>query len=107
MICRVVCHWKSVSYWFDFLFYITTRATSSFCEKLFFCPQPFNVSRNFRAPIYNNPEVKQYIDALMTRAVRPICTILQVLGHNRARQRDKWAHLLDDMASLQDEVGLP
>ncbi|XP_053405929.1 N-alpha-acetyltransferase 35, NatC auxiliary subunit-like isoform X2 [Mercenaria mercenaria] len=57
-----------------------------------------------KAPIYNNPEVKQYVDALMTRAVRPICTVLQITGHNRARQRDKWAHLLDEMASLQDEA---
>jgi hypothetical protein len=40
----------------------------------------------------------------MTRAVRPICTVLQITGHNRARQRDKWAHLLDEMANLQDEV---
>ncbi|KAH3833681.1 hypothetical protein DPMN_106994 [Dreissena polymorpha] len=49
-------------------------------------------------------EVKQYVDSLMTRAVRPICTVLQVLGHNRARQRDKWAHLLDDLVTLQDEA---
>ena len=54
--------------------------------------------------MYNNVEVKQYVDALMTRAVRPVCTVLQVLGHNRARQRDKWAHLLDEMVGLQDEV---
>ncbi|WAR00409.1 NAA35-like protein [Mya arenaria] len=54
--------------------------------------------------LYNNAEVKQYVDALVTRAVRPVCTVLQVLGHNRARQRDKWAHLLDEMVSLQDEA---
>lgn len=59
-----------------------------------------------RAPIYNNADVKQYVDALMTRAVRPICTVLKICGHNRARQRDKWAHLLDEMASLQDEVNI-
>ncbi|XP_052797066.1 N-alpha-acetyltransferase 35, NatC auxiliary subunit-like [Mya arenaria] len=57
-----------------------------------------------KTALYNNAEVKQYVDALVTRAVRPVCTVLQVLGHNRARQRDKWAHLLDEMVSLQDEA---
>ncbi|KAL4227585.1 N-alpha-acetyltransferase 35 NatC auxiliary subunit [Mactra antiquata] len=57
-----------------------------------------------KTPLYNNAEVKQYVDALMTRAVRPICSVLKICGHNRARQRDKWAHLLDEMASLQDEA---
>jgi len=27
-----------------------------------------------------------------------------VTGHNRARQRDKWAHQLEELASLQDEA---
>ena len=58
----------------------------------------------FRSAIYNNSDVKQYVDALMTRAVRPICNLLQICGHNRARQRDKWAHILDDLVNLQDEV---
>ena len=48
--------------------------------------------------------MKQYVDALMTRAVRPICNLLQISGHNRARQRDKWAHILDELVNLQDEV---
>jgi len=29
---------------------------------------------------------------------------MQLCGHNRARQRDKLAHLLEDFATLQDEV---
>ncbi len=62
------------------------------------------LQHDYRAHTSISVEVKQYVDSLMTRAVRPICTVLQVLGHNRARQRDKWAHLLDDLVTLQDEV---
>ena len=32
-------------------------------------------------------------------------SIIHALGHNRARQRDKLAHLLEEFAALQDEVG--
>ncbi|XP_064608764.1 N-alpha-acetyltransferase 35, NatC auxiliary subunit-like [Liolophura sinensis] len=68
--------------------------------------------RNFIAPpsliakslLYNNPQAKEYVDGFLSHAVRPICTIYQITGHNRARQRDKWAHLMEDMASLQDEA---
>ena len=31
-------------------------------------------------------------------------SIIHALGHNRARQRDKLAHLLEEFAALQDEV---
>ena len=58
----------------------------------------------FRNPLANNPQAKDYIDAFLTHAVRPICSIFQISGHNRARQRDKYGHLLDDLANLQDEV---
>nr|KAG5696325.1 hypothetical protein BaRGS_027935 [Batillaria attramentaria] len=27
-----------------------------------------------------------------------------ITGHNRARQRDKWAHMLDDLSNLQEEA---
>lgn len=29
---------------------------------------------------------------------------IQLCGHNRARQRDKLSHLLEEYAALQDEV---
>ncbi|XP_041369132.1 N-alpha-acetyltransferase 35, NatC auxiliary subunit-like isoform X2 [Gigantopelta aegis] len=68
--------------------------------------------RNFMAPpalaqkcsLYNNPQAKEYVDALLTHAVNPICMLFQITGHNRARQRDKWAHVLEDFASLQEEA---
>ncbi|XP_064620991.1 N-alpha-acetyltransferase 35, NatC auxiliary subunit-like [Lineus longissimus] len=68
--------------------------------------------RNFIAPpglmprgiIANNAQVKEYIDTFLTRAVRPVCSLIQLTGHNRARQRDKWAALLEELATLQDEA---
>ena len=43
----------------------------------------------------------------LTHAVRPVMMIIQITGHNRARQRDKWARLLEELAALQDEVEFP
>lgn len=54
--------------------------------------------------MYNNAQAKDYVDALLTRAARPMCALFQIMGHNRARQRDKWAHMLDDLSNLQEEV---
>jgi hypothetical protein len=59
-----------------------------------------------RCSLYNNPQAKEYVEALLTRAARPMCTLFQITGHNRARQRDKWAHMLDDLSNLQEEVAL-
>ena len=35
---------------------------------------------------------------------QPVKSIIHALGHNRARQRDKLAHLLEEFGALQDEV---
>ncbi len=58
----------------------------------------------FRNQLANNAQAKDYIDTFLTHAVRPICSVFQISGHNRARQRDKYGHLLEDLANLQDEV---
>lgn len=68
--------------------------------------------RNFIAPValfpksnlYSNPQAKEYVDAFLNKAVRPICTIFQITGHNRARQREKWTHILEELAALQEEA---
>ncbi|GAB1609824.1 N-alpha-acetyltransferase 35, NatC auxiliary subunit-like [Argonauta hians] len=68
--------------------------------------------RNFIAPValfpkstlYNNPQAKEYVDAFLSKAVRPVCTIFQITGHNRARQREKWTHILEELAALQEEA---
>ncbi|XP_013389970.1 N-alpha-acetyltransferase 35, NatC auxiliary subunit [Lingula anatina] len=57
-----------------------------------------------KSPILNNPQAKEHIDALLTHAVRPLCNVIQITGHNRARQRDKWGHLLEELATLQEEA---
>lgn len=57
-----------------------------------------------KSAIGNNPQAKEYVDAFLTHAVRPITAIFQITGHNRARQRDKWGHLLEELATLQDEA---
>ncbi|KAJ8304627.1 hypothetical protein KUTeg_018210 [Tegillarca granosa] len=67
--------------------------------------------RNFIAPpvlssksaLYNNSQAKAYLDAWLMQAVRPICNMVQITGHNRARQRDKWGHILEDLSALQEE----
>ena len=56
--------------------------------------------------MYNNPAAKECVDAFLTHAIRPLMMLIQITGHNRARQRDKWARLLEEFAALQDEVKL-
>ncbi|KAH9508932.1 N-alpha-acetyltransferase 35 NatC auxiliary subunit [Bulinus truncatus] len=57
-----------------------------------------------KSSIYNHPQAKEYIEALLTRAARPFCTLFQITGHNRARQRDKWANILEDLSNVQEEA---
>lgn len=35
---------------------------------------------------------------------RPFAGLIQICGLNKARQRDKLAHLMEDFSALQDEV---
>ena len=53
----------------------------------------------------SSPQAKEYVDAFLLNAVRSVISIFQIMGNNRARQRDKWGHMMDDVANLQDEVG--
>lgn len=57
-----------------------------------------------KSQIFNSSQVKEYIDGFLSHASQPICSIFQITGHNRARQRDKWGHLLEELANLQDEA---
>lgn len=45
-----------------------------------------------------------YVDTFLSHCTRPFANLLQLCGHNRARQRDKLAHLLEEFTALQDEV---
>lgn len=54
--------------------------------------------------LYNNHQAKDCIDSFVTHCVRPFCSLVQIHGHNRARQRDKLGHILEEFATLQDEA---
>lgn len=49
-------------------------------------------------------EAREYIDALLSATVLPVIDVIQTLGQNRARQRDRWAHILEELSTLQEEV---
>ncbi|KAG5281212.1 hypothetical protein AALO_G00068670 [Alosa alosa] len=57
-----------------------------------------------KCSLYNNPQAKDYIDSFLTHCSRPFCSLIQIHGHNRARQRDKLGHILEEFATLQDEA---
>ncbi|GFU02843.1 n-alpha-acetyltransferase 35, NatC auxiliary subunit [Nephila pilipes] len=57
-----------------------------------------------RSPLMFNPSAKEYVETFLSHCVRPFCTLVQISGHNRARQRDKLSHLLEELAALQEEA---
>ncbi|CAH1153769.1 unnamed protein product [Phaedon cochleariae] len=67
--------------------------------KAFICP-PALLSKT----LMSNVEAKYFVDTFLTHCSRPFINFLQLCGHNRARQRDKLAHLLDEFTTLQDEA---
>ncbi|KAK3101940.1 hypothetical protein FSP39_007523 [Pinctada imbricata] len=56
-----------------------------------------------KSPLYNNAQIKGYVDAWFMQAVRPFSNLIHITGHNRARQRDKWGQVLEEMSTLQEE----
>ncbi|KAF4529306.1 hypothetical protein B566_EDAN011400 [Ephemera danica] len=54
--------------------------------------------------VHNFTDAKEYVDSFFGHCVRPLGSLIQICGHNRARQRDKLAHLLEEFATLQDEA---
>ncbi|CAH0561847.1 unnamed protein product [Brassicogethes aeneus] len=67
--------------------------------KNFICP-PALVSK----ALLSNYQAKNCVDTFLNHCVRPFANFLQLCGHNRARQRDKLAHLLEEFTTLQDEA---
>lgn len=57
-----------------------------------------------KCSLNNNHQAKDYIDSFVTHCTRPFCSLIQIHGHNRARQRDKLGHILEELATLQDEA---
>lgn len=50
-------------------------------------------------------QAKEFVDMFLLHCGRPFVQLIQLCGHNRARQRERLAHLLEDFSNLQDEVG--
>uniref|UniRef100_A0A3Q2CIW7 N-alpha-acetyltransferase 35, NatC auxiliary subunit n=1 Tax=Cyprinodon variegatus TaxID=28743 RepID=A0A3Q2CIW7_CYPVA len=59
---------------------------------------------SYKCCLFNNQQAKDYIDSFVTHCSRPFCNLIQIHGHNRARQRDKLGHILEEFATLQDEA---
>ncbi|XP_013149597.1 PREDICTED: N-alpha-acetyltransferase 35, NatC auxiliary subunit isoform X2 [Papilio polytes] len=57
-----------------------------------------------KSPAGTTPQGRELVEKFLVRCVRPFAVLLQVCGHNRARQRDKLALLLDEFAALQEEA---
>lgn len=69
-------------------------------------------ARNFSAPpvllpkntLLQNHQARECVETFFHHCTSLFGSLLQLSGHNRARQRDKLAHLLLDFATLHDEV---
>ncbi|XP_036186544.1 N-alpha-acetyltransferase 35, NatC auxiliary subunit isoform X6 [Myotis myotis] len=50
-------------------------------------------------------EFSEQSPCVLSRSLlQPFCSLIQIHGHNRARQRDKLGHILEEFATLQDEA---
>ncbi|XP_044734192.1 N-alpha-acetyltransferase 35, NatC auxiliary subunit [Chrysoperla carnea] len=47
---------------------------------------------------------RECVNSFFLHCIRPFTNMIKLYGHNHARQRDKLAHLLEDLAALQDEA---
>ncbi|XP_063981610.1 N-alpha-acetyltransferase 35, NatC auxiliary subunit [Diachasmimorpha longicaudata] len=69
-------------------------------------------ARNFSAPpalfsrstLLQNHQARECVELFFYHCTSLFGSLLQLSGHNRARQRDKLAHLLEDFATLHDEA---
>lgn len=53
-----------------------------------------------------NREISECVEMFFDRCANPFASLLMTCGHNRARQRDRLAHMLEEFANLQYEVRL-
>ncbi|CAN7948671.1 unnamed protein product [Ixodes pacificus] len=57
-----------------------------------------------RGALSSHQQAREFVDAFLAHCVRPFTSLVHICGHNRARQRDKLTHLLEELAVLQDEA---
>lgn len=58
----------------------------------------------FRSPIIEHEQCAQLWNEILLDMSKVLLSVLQITGHNRARQRDKLVAVMEDLASLQEEV---
>ncbi|XP_022671028.1 N-alpha-acetyltransferase 35, NatC auxiliary subunit-like isoform X2 [Varroa destructor] len=68
-----------------------------------FCRPPVLLAKT---PLSQIAECRDWVDGLLIRCVHPLFGLLQATGHNRARQREKAARLLEDLSLVQEEAEL-
>ena len=54
--------------------------------------------------MYNKEISIQLVENFLNKCAPVFTNLLQILGHNKARQREKFGHILEDLANLQEEV---
>ncbi|KAG8181137.1 hypothetical protein JTE90_002497 [Oedothorax gibbosus] len=57
-----------------------------------------------KSALMANPQARDCVEIFLAHCIRPFCTLIQITGHNRARQRDKLSHLLEELSALQEEA---
>lgn len=48
----------------------------------------------------------QFVENFLNKSTPVFINLLQILGHNSARQRDKLGQTMEDFSNLQEEVNL-
>lgn len=46
----------------------------------------------------------QFVDNFLNKCTPVFIILLQILGYNNARKREKYGHILEDFSNLQEEV---
>ncbi|KAG1655274.1 N-alpha-acetyltransferase 35, NatC auxiliary subunit [Nymphon striatum] len=68
--------------------------------RMFICPPALAP----KSPLLGMVHCKEFIDDFLNHCVRPLCGVIKLCGHNRARQRDKLAHILEELVALQSRA---
>lgn len=59
-----------------------------------------------RFQIPNRDVCAQFADNFLNKCTPVFINLLQILGHNNARQREKFGHILEEFSNLQEDVSL-
>jgi|LakMenEpi03Aug12_release.lakeMendotaPanAssembly.Ray.scaffolds.fasta_scaffold1724753_1 hypothetical protein len=57
-----------------------------------------------KSVLYNEDICKQLVRTFLSKCSPVFITVLQILGNNRARQREKFGLILEEFMLLQEEV---